>query len=79
MDPFSQQLVQIDQDVVFNVDTTTTINRAVRYANVNTIPRSVDYLMHSAIYYGLSHPEQATVQQLNFTCSSGNCTWGLSV
>lgn len=31
--------------------------------------------MHSAILYGLSHAEEDVVQQLNFTCPTGNCTW----
>lgn len=83
IDPFSQQLVQLRQDITFTEDTTTAINRAIRYSkgyhysdsSQNISIADADYSMQSAIFYGLSNSEQAVSQQLNFTCPSGNCTW----
>ncbi|KAF3018221.1 hypothetical protein E8E14_012789 [Neopestalotiopsis sp. 37M] len=89
IDPFSQQLVQLEQEVVYTRDPATSVNRALRYSKGNQFllylsdhgiapaeaAADADYLMQSSIYYGLSRPEDDVFQQLNFTCSTGNCTW----
>ncbi|KAF7538973.1 hypothetical protein G7054_g2526 [Neopestalotiopsis clavispora] len=90
IDPFSQQLVQLKQEVVYTSDSATSVNRAVKYfkgslffltQSDNGIYSSdwatadADYLMQSSVYSGLSRPEDDVFQQLNFTCSTGNCTW----
>lgn len=83
IDPFSQQLVQLRQEVVYTNDAIASVKRAKRYSKGTEIFNGmttagatayVDYAMHSAILYGLSHLEEDIVQQLDFSCHTGNYT-----
>ncbi|RYP87644.1 hypothetical protein DL769_000467 [Monosporascus sp. CRB-8-3] len=86
--PFSQQLVQLRQDVVFgfygSMDAVTT--RATTYSRgdfsvlretdaPDTAVARVDVSMKTAILTGLTSELSTVQQQTMLHCATGNCTW----
>lgn len=45
------------------------------YFNQTTITADADFSIQSAILYGLEQPIHSVMQQVNFKCPTGNCTW----
>lgn len=85
-DPLNQQLIQYKQRVIYTRDAGTMISRAGRYArgneNWNVLSdddrywtADIDFSMKSAILYGMVQPMKNVLQQSNFNCPTGNCTW----
>ncbi|KAK7720578.1 hypothetical protein SLS63_009796 [Diaporthe eres] len=74
VDPFSQQLVQLRQDLVYNEDRETILSTAVD-PNTTLVTADADFSMQSAILFGLDQPLKNVVQQGAFNCPTGNCTW----
>ncbi|KAF7882674.1 uncharacterized protein EAF02_006037 [Botrytis sinoallii] len=91
VDPFTQQLGQYQQRQVPQKHGIADVPRADRYSRgrlfntqltmVLSDPPKVqafadaDFIMQSAVLYGLTQPSEMIAQQLPHTCTSGNCTW----
>ncbi|KAK6600855.1 hypothetical protein H4I95_07837 [Botrytis cinerea] len=91
VDPFTQQLVQYQQRQIPQKHGIAVVPRADRYSRGRfftaqpavvssdpPIPQAfadADFVMQSAVLYGLTQPTEMITQQLPHTCTSGNCTW----
>lgn len=84
VDPFSQQLVQYQQNIKSSADVSTTIVRAQRFSKGTALVSSVvpvtktaiaDYSIQAGILNAFIQPYDVLVQQTSFACPTGNCTW----
>lgn len=88
LDPLSQQLIQLDQRVTYNQESAVRIVRSNRYSKgtekLTYTPKEdgyaepsphADLSMQSAILYGLAQSAFAVVQQTQYQCPSGDCSW----
>ncbi|TGO40884.1 hypothetical protein BHYA_0030g00510 [Botrytis hyacinthi] len=74
-DPFTQQLVQYQQRQVPQKHGIADVPRADRDPPLAQAFADADFIMQSAVLYGLTQPLEMITQQLPHTCTSGNCTW----
>lgn len=84
LDPFSQQLIQLEQHLSNSSAVQANIHRAQRYSKgywsqnalePGTVRTSVDLSMQAAIVNGLVESYDKVLQTTSMTCTSGNCTW----